>query len=102
MNRIFLVGNLARDPEAKNTPSGVPYARTAIAVWKPSRDDKNACDFFNLVAWDKQAEFLLKHCRKGTRLIVVGRVQTSKYKNKAGAEVAAFEVVGEEFTYAGN
>lgn len=101
MNKIFLVGSLVKDCELKESPQGKSYVRNALAVWKPSKDkDTNAADFFNLVAFDKIAGFMAKYCKKGSRLIVIGRVQTSTYE-KNGEQRTAFEVVVEECTFAG-
>lgn len=101
MNKIFLVGNIAKEPELKTSTQGKTYAKSSLAVWKPSKDkDANAADFFNLVAFDKTADFMAKFCRRGCRLIIIGRVQTSTYE-KNGEQRTAFEVVVEECTFAG-
>lgn len=101
MNRIFLLGSLTKEPELKTTQGGKSYARSSLAVWRPSTKDKNACDYFNIVAWDNRAETLHKYCKKGSRIVVIGRVQTGKYTNKDGVEVPNFDVVVEEISFAG-
>lgn len=99
MNRITLSGNLTRDPEVRYTQSGKAYARMGIAVNRPVKD--KTVDFFNLVAWDKTAEIIGKHMSKGSRILVDGRLQTSKYKDKDGNERTSTEVVVETFEFAG-
>ena len=100
MNKVYLTGNLTRDPEVRYTQGGKAYARLGIAVNRPYSKDK-AVDFFNLVAWDKTAELIGKFAKKGSRRIVDGRLQTSKYTNKDGVEVTSVEVVVENFEFTG-
>ena len=59
-------------------------------------------DFFNVLAWDKTAELIGKFAKKGSRLLIDGRLQTSKYTNKDGVEVQSVEVIVENFEFAGN
>ena len=100
MNRITLSGNLTRDPEVRYTQSGKAYARLAIAVNRRSND--KAVDFINLVAWDKTAEIMGKWLSKGSRILVDGRLQTSKYTGKDGNERTSTEVIIETFEFAGD
>ena len=100
MNKIFLSGNLTRDVEVRYTQSGKAYARASVAVNRPFSKDKEV-DFFNLVAWDKTAEFLGKYFAKGSRVLVEGRLQTSKYKDKDGNERTSTEVVVDNVEFAG-
>jgi len=90
MNKVFLSGNLTRDVEVRHTQSGKTYARTGIAVNRPF--SKDAVDFFNLVAWDKTADFLGKYFKKGSRAIIEGRIQTDSYE-KDGVKHTTFDVV---------
>lgn len=66
MNKIFLTGNLTKDPELKSTQSGKNYVRVAIAVKRPFSKDKDAVDFLNLMAWEHNAKFLAKWFNKGS------------------------------------
>ena len=99
MNKIFLSGNLTREPELKQTATGKSWLRVGIAVNRPFSKDK-AVDFFNLLAWDKTAEFLGKYFSKGSRVLVEGRLQTSAYENKDGVKVNSVEVVVENAEFA--
>ena len=101
MNKIFLSGNLTRDVEVRYTQSGKAYARASIAVNRPYSKDKDAVDFINLLAWDKTAEFLGKYFAKGSRVLVEGRLQTSKYKDKNGEDRTSNEVVVDQVEFAG-
>ena len=98
MNKIFLSGNLTRDPDVRYTQAGKAWARAGIAVKRPF--SKDAVDFFNLVAWDKTAELLGKYFQKGSRLLVEGRLQTSAYENKDGVKVNAVDVAVDSVEFA--
>ncbi len=91
MNKIFLSGNLTRDPEVRYSQAGKAYSRMGIAVNRPYSKEKTV-DFFNLTAWDKTAEFCGKYLRKGSRVLVEGRLQTSTYENKDGVKVNSFDI----------
>ena len=99
MNKVILSGNMTRDLDFRYTPSGKAYARGSVAV--NARSKNSPPDFFNFVAWDKTAEFLGKYFKKGARILIEGRLQTSKYKNKDGVEVTSVEIVIENAEFAG-
>lgn len=92
MNKVFLSGNLTRDPEVRYSQSGKAYARMGIAVNRRYKD-KDSTEFFNLVAWEKTAEFCGNYLRKGSRVFVEGRLQASSYENKEGVKVNAVDIV---------
>lgn len=100
MNKVFLRGNLTRDPELKYTQSGKAYVRGSIAV-NHARSKNKEAEFYTFIAWEKTAEFLAKYFRKGTCLIIEGHLQTSKYKNKDGVEVSTVDVVVENVEFGG-
>ena len=58
MNKVYLIGNLTRDPEMSETPSGVPFCRLGLAVNRPyaGSDGERATDFFNITVWRTHAE----------------------------------------------
>lgn len=100
MNKVILSGNLTRDPEVRYTQGGKPYARFSLAVNRPYSKDK-AVDFFNVTVWGKSAELIGVVAKKGSRLLVDGRLQTSKYKDKNGNEVTSTDIIVENFEFAG-
>lgn len=86
MNKVILTGNLVRDPELKQTPSGTNVVENTIAV---NRDRKDAngeyqTDFIPFVAWSNQAEYLARNGRKGDRAEIVGRWQQREYTDRDG------------------
>ena len=100
MNKVYLSGNLTRDPETRYTNNGKAYARMGVAVRRPFSKDKDAVDFFNLVAWEKTAEFIGKYFQKGSRILIEGRLQTSSYE-KNGVKVNAVDILVENAEFAG-
>jgi single-strand DNA-binding protein len=102
MNKIILMGRLTRDPEIRYSQreNPIPIARYSIAVDKrQKREDGVTADFFNLVAFDRNATFAEKYLRKGIKIVVTGRVQTGRYE-KNGVNMPFFEVVVEEQEFA--
>ena len=71
MNKIILSGNLTKDVELRYTPSGKAFARVGIGVSRKVKnsDGKYDSDFFNLVAWDKTAEFFGRYLAKGSKVL---------------------------------
>ena len=103
MNKIILIGRLARDPQIcySRGEKPMPIARYSIAVDKrQKREDGITADFFQLVAFDKHAIFAEKYLRKGIKIAVVGHVQTGSYNNKDGVRISFFEVVVDEQEFA--
>ena len=91
MNKVFLSGNLTRDPEVRYTQQGKAYARMGIAINRRYKD-KESVDFFNLVAWEKTAEFCGRYLTKGSRVLVEGQLRTNSYENKDGVKVNTVEI----------
>ena len=82
MNKVFLIGNLTRDPESSTTTSGIAMCRFSIAVNRnfANADGVRETDFFNLTAWRNLAERCGKYLRKGTKVAVVGSLQNRAYE----------------------
>ena len=99
MNKVFLSGNLTRDVEVRYTQNGRAYTRMGIAINRRFKE-KESVDFFNLVAWEKTAEFCGKYLRKGSRVLVEGRLQTSSYENKSGVKVNSVEIMVDNIEFA--
>lgn len=100
MNKIFISGNLTRDPEVRYTQSGKAVAKMGIAV-KRIFSKENEVDFFNLVAWEKTAEFCGKYLTKGSRVLVEGRLQTYSYEGKDGVKRSGVEIWIDNIEFAG-
>ena len=104
MNKAILVGNLTKDPEMRTTPNGVSVTSFTVAVQRRYKDaDGNyQADFINCVAWRSTAEFVAKYFTKGSRIGVVGTVQTRTYDDQNGNKRYVTEVVADEVEFAGD
>jgi len=99
MNKVILIGRLARDPEVRYTQSATPMAIASytLAVDRRFKKDGEAnADFINCKAFGKAGEFTEKYLQKGTKIAVTGRIQTGSYTNKDGVKVYTTDVVVEE------
>ena len=101
MNKVILIGRLTRDPDIRYTADSTAIARYTLAVDRRfKRDGEAAADFIGCVAFGKNAEFAEKYLRKGTKIAVVGRIQTGSYTNREGAKVYTTDVIVEEQEFA--
>ena len=95
----MLIGRLTRDPEVRYTQgdNAMAIARYSLAVDRRfKRDGEPDADFINCVAFGKAGEFAEKYLKKGTKIAVVGRIQTGSYTNKDGQKVYTTDIVVEE------
>ena len=79
MNKVFLIGNLTRDPEMRSTQAGIPVCNFSIAVNRRFRNQQTGqqeTDFFNIVAWRQLAELCSRYLAKGRKVAVTGSIQT--------------------------
>lgn len=103
MNKVILMGNLTRDPEIRYSQSEKEMAigRFSIAVNRRfKRKGEDDTDFFNCTCFGKQAEFLEKYFRQGSRICLVGRIQNNNYTNKNGEKVYSVQVLVDELEFA--
>ena len=97
MNKVILMGRLARDPEIRYTDQQLTIGRYSLAVpRRVQQGQEPAADFVNVVSFGKAAEFAEKYLKKGTKVLVTGRIQTGSYTNKDGQKVYTTDVVAEE------
>ena len=103
MNKVILMGRLVKNPEVRQDASGaISMARYTIAVdrMRTKKDEDPGADFINCVAFGKSAEFAKNYLRKGTKLVIEGRIQTGSYTNKNGQKVYTTDVVIERQEFA--
>ena len=103
MNKVILMGRLTRDPEVRYSQGeqATAIARYTLAVDRRfKRDGDQTADFIGCVAFGKLGEFAEKYLRKGTKVVVTGRIQTGSYTNKDGQKVYTTDVVVEEQDFA--
>ena len=100
MNRVFLIGNLTRDPETRTTQSGTTVCSFTIAVNRRMKQDgQQETDFLNIVAWQKLGELCQKYLAKGRKCAVTGRIQTHSYEAKDGSKRTAWDIVADEVEF---
>ena len=106
MNKVILMGRLTRDPDVRYTQgdNSMCIARYTMAVdrrfSRGNGNDNDNADFIPCVVFGKSAEFTEKYLKKGTKMAIVGRIQTGSYTNKDGVKVYTTEVVVEEQEFA--
>lgn len=103
LNVVAIMGRLARDPELRQTTTGKNVASFRIACDRGRRDanGQSQADWIDVVAWDRQAEFVCKYFQKGSLIVVDGRLQSRSYQDKTGANRTAVEVVANNINFAG-
>ncbi len=101
MNKVILVGNLTRDPELTETPSGVAVCRFSIAVQRDyaSSDGTREADFFNVTVWRGRAENCGKYLKKGNKVAIVGSIQTRSYEDKDGIKRNVTDIIANEVEF---
>lgn len=101
MNKVYLIGNLTRDPELSETNSGVPVCRFSIAVNRSysSSDGERLTDFFNITVWRNSAENCGKYLKKGSKVAVVGSLQNRTYDDKEGIKRQVTDIIANEVEF---
>lgn len=99
MNRVILIGRLTKDPEIR-TGGNYTIASFSIAVdRKYKREGEAEADFFNCTAFNKTAEFVEKYCKKGTKMVVEGRIQNDNYE-KDGVKHYGVKIIVDSLEFA--
>lgn len=99
MNKVIIMGRLARDPEVHYTQGENPtaIARYTLAVdRRVKKEGEQSADFIGVVAFGRAAEFIEKYCHRGVKLLVTGRIQTGSYTNRDGNKVYTTDVIAED------
>ena len=101
MNKVYLIGNLTRDPELAETNSGIKVCRFAIAVNRnySSSDGERQTDFFNITVWRTQAENCGRYLKKGSKVAIVGSLQNRSYEDKEGVKRNVTDIVASEVEF---
>lgn len=96
MNKVVLIGNLTRDPDVRNTQSGVSVCTFTLAV--QSRY-KETAEFINVVAWRGIAEMCGRYLKKGSKACVCGALQSRSYEARDGSKRTVVEVIADEVEF---
>ena len=100
MNKVYLIGNLTRDPETRTTTTGIQVCNFSIAVNRRRRaEGTQETDYFNIVAWRQLADLCSKYLSKGRKVAVSGSIQTRTYEAQDGSKRNAFDIVADEVEF---
>jgi single-strand DNA-binding protein len=103
LNKVFIIGNLTRDPELRAIPSGVSVATIGVAtnrIWKsPSGEKKSDVQFHNVVVFGKQAEIVNQYLNKGSMVMIEGRLQTRMWDAQDGTKRSRTEIIAERIQF---
>ena len=106
LNKVFLLGNLTRDPELRHTPQGTSVANFSIAVNRtfkgPDGDFQKETSYFNIIVWGKSGENCAKFLTKGRSVLVEGRLQNRSYETKDGQKRTVTEIVADNVQFLGS
>ena len=102
MNKVILMGRLTDEPKVHSRDEHTA-ARFTLAVDRriaKNADGQTTADFPSIVAFEKRAEFAEKYLHKGTKVVIVGRIQTGSYTNREGQKVYTTDVIAEDIEFA--
>lgn len=98
MTKVFLIGNLTRDPELTETAAGVPVCRFSVAVNRRA-DGEQTADFYNVTAWRKTAEAIARYTKKGNKIAVYGDLQIRQYEDRSGIKRTSVDVTAQDVEF---
>jgi single-strand DNA-binding protein len=105
LNKVFLIGNLTRDPELRYTPSGTAVADLPLAVNRrfttASGEKKEETCFVDVTLWARQAEVASQYLKKGRPVFVEGRLHLDRWENSDGQKRSKLKIVGQNFQFLG-
>lgn len=101
MNKCILIGNLTKDPEITTTSNGVSVCRFTLAVTRrfANSEGERDTDFISIVAWRALADNCHKFIKKGSKVAVVGNIQSRSYDATDGTKRYVTEIVAEEVEF---
>ncbi len=105
VNRVFVGGNLTRDPELRYTPQGSAVVNFSIAMNRiyttQAGERKEEVEFMRIVVWGKRAEVCSKYLSKGRSVLVEGRLATRSWEGQDGAKKTVTEVIAQQVHFLG-
>ena len=103
LNKVILMGRLTRDPEFRQTTSGIPVCRITVAVDRPYRkDQEKQADFINVTCWRNTAEFVSRYFNKGKMIIVEGSLRNNDYTDNNGVKHYSMDVQADDVSFGGS
>lgn len=103
MNKVIMMGRIVNDLELKTTPQGLSVCSFRIAVDRnfQKKGEERKSDFFNVVAWRSNAEFVTRYFSKGRMILVEGEMNTRQYTDKNGNPSTWYEIVADRLHFTG-
>jgi len=106
VNKVILVGNVGQDPEVKYTPSGTPVAKFSLATNERFKDRsgewQDRTEWHSVVAWQRLAEIIGEHVKKGSKLYIEGKLETSSWDDRqSGAKRYRTEIIARDVVLLG-
>ena len=101
MNKVFMIGNLTKDPELRSTGSGTNVCSFSIAVNRrfKNQQGEKVTDFFDVVAWRQLADLCGRYLAKGRKVAIVGELQTRSYEAKDGTKRYVTEIIADDIEF---
>ena len=104
-SKAIIAGNLTRDPELRNTPSGATVCSFSVAVNRTYRgadgNNRDEVSYIDCTAWGKQAETIAQYLKRGSGILLSGRLSQSSFEGKDGTKRSRTEIVVEDFNFIG-
>lgn len=105
-SKAIIVGNITRDPELRSTPSGAQVCSFSVAVNRNYKDSSGAnqesVSFIDCTAWGRAGEIIAQYAKKGSGILVSGRLEQRSWEDKEGQKRSRVEIVVEDFNFVGS
>lgn len=99
-SKVIIMGNLTRDPELRSTPSGTQVCSFSVAVNRVYNGNEQV-SYFDCSAWGKMGETVAQYCKRGSGILVSGRLDQRSYEDKDGNKRSRVEITVEDFNFVG-
>ena len=100
MNKLIIIGNVCRDPDARTTQTGISVCSFTVAVnRRRGKDEQQQTDFFRVTAWRQLGENCGKFLKKGSKVALIGTVSVSTFQGQDGTTHASLEVNAEDVEF---
>ena len=99
MNKVFLIGNLTRDPELTETASGVKICRFSIAVNRYAGNGERKADFYNCTAFRNTADVVGRIAKKGHKVAISGSIELRDYEDNQGNRRTAVDIIAQDVEF---
>lgn len=100
INKVILLGYVGRDPETREVNNQKFIVSTfTLAVSEKNQKGEDCAEWFNIVAWNKLAEVVTDHVKKGSRIYLEGKFKTEKYETKEGVEKSTLKIIAEKIVF---